>query len=209
MKSSPLSVVGGFFLRTLLWLIPLLALWYWAGAWIIEPPVWLARQAMIHFFPDWVLGVRLEDGQAYLLTTFRMRAPDGRVAELRNVVEVLRYAYGLPLLLALLLGSRAQGIWWKFPLAALVMVFFQTWGVCFEWLSNIAINVGAQTHAVTGFGFWTRTLIALGKQLGALILPTLVPVLFWLLWEQKFVRTVVMDGALTGLLGRENGSVAR
>jgi hypothetical protein len=36
------SIIGGFFLRTVLLLIPMLALWYWAREWVVAPPAWLA-----------------------------------------------------------------------------------------------------------------------------------------------------------------------
>ncbi len=198
--ASSLSVVGGFFLRCVLWLAPLLALWFWAGDWVIRPPTWLAERAMLGFFPSWVLDVELRDGSALLKTTFKAVGPGGRVAELYNAVHVMKYAYGLPLLLALLLGARASGVWWKFPLGALALVVFQAWGVCFEWLSNIAVQVGDLTRAQTGFGYWQTTGIVLGKQLGYLIFPTLVPLLIWFGFERQFLRSVILEGALDGLV---------
>ena len=44
--SKPRSVIVGFFVRTFLWFIPLLALWYWARDYVVMPVAWLAGAFM-------------------------------------------------------------------------------------------------------------------------------------------------------------------
>lgn len=199
--SRSLSVIGGFFVRALLWLIPALALWYWLRHWMVLPPAWLAEQIMLLNFPGWVLDVR-QDGLAFALETTipytGQGAPAGATVSVR--ANPLAYAYGLPLLVALLAAARAQGWWWKVPLAALVLVPFQAWGVCFAWLVQIAVHIGEMTRGVTGFSALQVNVIAIGYQLGYLLLPTLMPMLLWLYMERRFVTTVAVDGAMAGML---------
>jgi len=74
------SVIGGFFLRSLLWLLPLLpllALWYWAREWLATPVAWLAEQAMRAMFGCWVTGSELDGPTQSLLTALQVRSPDG------------------------------------------------------------------------------------------------------------------------------------
>ncbi|HRD34709.1 MAG TPA: hypothetical protein PLR02_10700 [Rhodocyclaceae bacterium] len=202
--ASSLSVVGGFFTRALLWLIPALALWYWGAEWVVKPATWLAERAMLGLFPGWVLGVEaLPGGEIDLLTSLRMPAEQGMVGELSSTTRVLKFTHGIPFFVALMLACRSRGLWWKLPLGLAVMVPFQAWGVCFEWLVDVAIMAGVQTQAQTGFGAWHANFFGIGAQLGYLIFPTLVPLMLWIAFEQGFVRTVVVDGALHELSRRD------
>lgn len=206
MKPSSFSVIGGFFLRAMLWLAPLLALWFWARNWVIQPPAWLAEQSMLWLFPGWVLDAEFETaGELSLLTTLRIESGGG-VGELTVDSRVLKYAHGMPLLLALLFASRANGLWWKVPAGLLLLVPFQAWGVCFEWLVDIAIHLGSHTQAQTGFDALHANLFGLGMQMGYLIFPTLIPLVFWMATEQRFLRTVIMDGALKQLTSQQRNS---
>lgn len=192
------SVIGGFFLRTFLWLTPALALWYWARDYVVIPVAWLAEALMRFFFPGWVSGTELAGIHLTLITRLAVPHESGRMADLTPEVSVLTYCYGLPLLLALFLGVRAKGLWWKLPVCAVGLLPFQAWGVCFAWLVPIAVEAGQFTRSTTYFNSWEVNLIGLGYQLGFLLLPTLVPMLMWLYLERSFVVTVAMEGAMEG-----------
>lgn len=199
--SRPLSVIGGFFLRALLWLGVALGVWFWAREYVVAPVVWMSNGLMQAFFPEWVFGTVRDGTKLTLLTALRHPdAPPGAVSELRPVVQVLVYCYGLPLMCALFLAARARGLLWKLPLCALMLVPFQVWGVCFEWLMVISVRVGEFTRASTGFEVWQATAFTLGYQLGVLLFPTLIPMLLWLYFERRFVTTVVVEGAMVGSL---------
>ena len=43
MKRASHSVISGFFVRAILWLIPCLALWYLGRNYVAVAPAWLAR----------------------------------------------------------------------------------------------------------------------------------------------------------------------
>lgn len=199
--SRSLSVIGGFFVRALLWLIPSLVLWYWLRAEFVVPPAWLAEQVMLQLFPSWVLDVRQDGLVFYLDTIIPFTGPGaGSNATVSVPARPLSYAYGFPLLLAMLAAARTSGLWWKIPLALLVLIPFQAWGVCFAWLVQVAVHIGEMTRATTGFTAAHTNVIAIGYQLGYLLLPTLAPMLLWLYLERRFVTTVAVEGALSGML---------
>jgi hypothetical protein len=192
------SVVAGFFVRTLLWLVPALALWYWARNFVVMPVAWLAGGIMRYLFPHWVSGTELDGITQTLITRLGVPQAGGQLADLTPEVGVLTYCYGLPLLLALFLAARAKGLWWKMPVCALGLLPFQAWGVCFAWLIPVAVHSGQFTRSVTYFNEWEVNLIGLGYQLGFLLLPTLIPLLMWLYLERSFVITVAVEGAMEG-----------
>lgn len=197
-QSTNTGVIAIFFARALLCLGPLLALWYWAREWVVMPAAWLAEHTMEFFFSRWVVGSELHGVNQVLLTTLTVPHPSGRVADLAPDVVVLTYCYGLPLLVALFIAARARGLWWKLPLCALALPPFQAWGVCFSWLMQVAVQAGEYTRAKTYFSAWDQNLIALGYQLGFLLLPTLAPLMLWLYFERRFVITVAVEGAMQG-----------
>lgn len=199
---QPSSVIAIFFVRALAFLVPALALWYWARDYVVMPVAWLAGGLMHYFFPGWVSGSELNGINLTLLTRLAVAQGSGQVAELAPEVSVLTYCYGLPLLAALFLAARAKRLWWKLPVCAVGLLPFQAWGVCFAWLLQVAVQSGPHTRAVTYFTDWDVNLIGLGNQIGFLLLPTLVPMLMWLYLERSFVITVAVEGAMDGSVPR-------
>ncbi|MDD2925648.1 exosortase H-associated membrane protein [Rhodoferax sp.] len=197
---QPSSVIGGFFARALLYLIPALTLWYWARHYVVMPVAWLAETFMRFFFPGWVSGSELVGITQTLITRLAVPHASGRLTDLTPEVSVLTFCYGLPLLLALFLAARAKGLWWKMPVCAIGLLPFQAWGVCFAWLVQVAVQSGPYTRTTTYFTEWDTNLIGLGYQLGFLLWPTLVPMLMWLYLERGFVITVAVEGSLEGSL---------
>ncbi|MBA4741426.1 MAG: hypothetical protein H2060_01800 [Azoarcus sp.] len=193
-----LSVVGGFFVRAIVWLVPSLALWFWARDWLVAPVAWLVERVMLFWFSVWVYGTELAGTEQTLLTTVQVPHPSGRAAELLVDTNVLMYCYGLPMLLALLLASRAHGIWWKLPAGALAMWPLQAWGVVFDFLIKVGAHYAQFSTPITGFTPFQVDLFGVAYQLGYLVLPTLAPVMLWLLFERRFIGMVMFDAALDG-----------
>lgn len=191
------TLIAGFFARTIAWLVPCLAIWFLLRTWMAVPPASLAGWAAHAIFPFWVTGSELHGTQHTLITTLAARGADGRIGDLAPEVNVLTYAYGTPLLAALLLAVRARGLWWKIPLGALALVPFQAWGVLFAWLLQIVVVSGAAIHEQLRFDAWQRNFIAAGYQFGFLLMPTLAPILLWLLLDHRLVAEVMLEGALS------------
>ena len=192
------SIIGGFFLRTVLLLIPMLALWYWAREWVVAPPAWLAGKALQFQFPSWVLGIEREGLHHVLLTNLKVVTPNRQVGELTPEIRALSYCYGSALLPALLLGGQARKLWWKLPAGLALLIPFQAWSIAFAWLLQVAVQAGPQVASEAGFSAMGMNLVAAGYQFGYLIFPALAPVLVWLALDRRLMATVLLEGSLSG-----------
>jgi len=72
-----------------------------------------------------------------------------------------------------------------------VIACVQTWGVVFQSLKILAFDFGEQTRGVILAHGINETLIAIGYQLGSLILPALAPVVVWVLTNRPLVEQLV------------------
>ncbi len=191
-----------FFLKAALWLPLCLALWYWKAEWFNGPAAIVSGWIMRGLFPGWVQAVEWSQRTISLVTTLRVPmvpgVNEGKVAVMVAEANPLLYTYGLPLFAALLLASGEAKRWRKLVLGALVLIPFQAWGICFDLLKQVAITAGPAVAAQTGFSPWQRESIALGYQLGTLILPTVAPVVLWLALNRQFIPALVLERALQG-----------
>lgn len=193
-----LSLVGLFLIQAVAWLVVCLLVWYPIGHLLAVPTGLVTRAAVTMFFPDWAEGVEQIGATLTLLTTLEVPdmsgVPEGMIAVLGVEVNFLKYGYGLPLFIALLLASRATRKLPKVAAGAFVLLPFQAWGICFDWLKQLAIDTGAAP-----FSPLARELIALGYQFGYLVLPTLVPVILWMTMDRRFLATFVLEATMNGI----------
>ena len=61
----------------------------------------------------------------------------------------------------------------------------------FQSLKMLSFNFGAQTHGLVTEAGVSDTVIALGYQLGSLILPALAPIFVWVLMNRRLVEQFV------------------
>ncbi len=187
-----------FLLKAALWLPLCLALWYWQAEWINWPTAMLSGWILHGLFP-WVESVEWSQRLLDVVTTLKVDnvpAPDGRIAMMVAEANPLQYSYGLPLFVALFIASGQAIRWRRLALGLLLLIPFQTWGVCFDILKQVAITAGAAVADQTGFSAWQREAIALGYQLGFLLLPTLAPIVLWLALSPQFIPMLMLEGAL-------------
>ena len=121
----------------------------------------------------------------------------GQTALLVPEVNPLLYTYGLAIFLALMLAERAK--WWKFLTGAAVLLPFQSWGIAFDFLAQVGIQLGPEVSAQAGLSGWRIEAIALGYQLGVLIFPSLVPIVLWAASSELFKESVMRSQAGTAL----------
>ena len=185
----------GFLARVLLWLAPAFAVWYWLAPLFVYPVAVLLRLALVTFYPEAFSDVEQQGYHVDIVTRFSAslvagaQLPPGQDSLLVFGLNALKYGYGLPLLLALMLaapgpvGVRAL----KFLVGALVLIPVQVWGVYFESLIRLGqfIPVAIPQLAPTELA---RNAIALAYQLGYLILPAVTPVVVWALLNLAFIR---------------------
>lgn len=117
----------------------------------------------------------------------------GRQGELAIEVNPMRYAYGLPIFLALLFAARGKGLVVRAIVGYLMMLPAQAFSLSLYVLMQLAL--AAQLNIQTlWISQWQLELIVYAYQVGSLILPTLIPILLWLWMDRKFVAEVVMRG---------------
>ncbi len=103
-------------------------------------------------------------------------------------VNMLVYAFGMPLFAALTLAAREAKWWRTLAVGYAVMMPFVAWGVLADFLKSIAITAPAAIASQTGFSGLQRELIAFAYQFGSLILPAVVPAVLWVLLHRAFLE---------------------
>lgn len=180
----------------LAWLVPSLALWYAASDLLAGFQTAVAR----HFIE--VAGVdvasrAVHDRRVVLeLAVQPTYEQQGRGAQRAiATVEIAsgKYSFGIALFLALSLAcapSRRPG---SIAIGLAILAVLPAWGLFFEALKQLMLApvVGEYFAADAG----KRSVIAFGYQLGALILPTLAPVVAWLALNPQVWRTARQEAA--------------
>jgi hypothetical protein len=195
-EAEPPLRLGELLILALLWMLFGFMLWYYLAAFHGAP----ARLAA-----DAILGQLLggdfsriipQPDQHFLFqveTAIAFNFRDGSTEALGFIINPLIYGYGLPLLFGLVMGSdvgwrRKAGI---LAIGYAVTVLVQTWGVVFQSLKVLAFDFGEQTHSVIVAHGIDESVVAIGYQLGSLILPPLAPILIWVLTNRRLVEQFV------------------
>jgi len=174
-------------IRVLAWLPLAFAAWYVLAPIILWPVQLLVTAVARAGFGDLVRNVETQGATMSFVTTLKPGRAD--VAGILSVdVNMLLYAFGLPLFVALTLAAR-QARWWRALLIGYVaMLPFIAWGVIADFLKNIAITASSLVASQTGFGALDRDMIAFAYQFGSLILPAVVPAVVWVLTHRAFLE---------------------
>lgn len=126
-------------------------------------------------------------------TTIQYVFRDGTTDALGFIINPLVFSYGLPLLFGLVMGSDVR--WLRKATILLIgyvtITLVQIWGVVFQSLKMLAFNFGASTHDLVQQAGISDSFIALGYQLGTLILPALAPIFVWVLSNRPLVEQFV------------------
>ncbi len=183
------SPLPRFVLRVLAWLPPAFALWYVLAPVLLWPAQWLATIVARGAFPDLVRAVEAHGAVVSFVTTLRPGTADGG-GVLSVDVNMLLYAFGLPLFAALTLAARDGRRIRVLAVGYAAMLPFIAWGVLADFLKNIAITAPAAVASQTGFSAFDRDIIAFAFQFGSLILPAVVPAAAWVLTHRAFLERV-------------------
>jgi hypothetical protein len=196
LAASPLAV---FFVKGALWLVLLTALWAPLADWTMRPAATLATAALQTAFPWWARGGEYKGDTLELSTRIEMpvaNAPLGSRAELVAEAKPAHYGFGLPMLLALLLASGGRRLARKLAIGVGVLIPCQAFSIFFVLLKQVALGSGPAATAQLALSALQLNGIALAYQLGVLLLPTLVPIVLWLLLERTFLAAVMLEGEL-------------
>lgn len=194
-RQSPLLI---FFLAAIAWLLLLTVAWTQVSAWTSRPVGFLAHMALELSAKDWVRSVSKKPEVVEIETRLPAKSAETRPGmEAMLVVEgnPSHYAYGLPLLLALLLASGGRRFVRRALAGYLLLLPFQAFSLTMDLVKQMAFGAAGGVSAL-GISQWQLEAIALGYQAGSLMVPTLAPVLLWLWFEKAFFASVILDGWL-------------
>lgn len=171
----------------LAWLPVAFAVWWLLAPVILWPAQLLVTAIARGGFGDLVRSVEAHGSTLSFVTTLQPgRAVAGGILSVD--VNMLLYAFGLPLFVALTLAAR-ETAWWRALLVGyVVMLPFIAWGVLADFLKNVAITASPLVASQTGFSALQRDMIAFAYQFGSLILPAVVPAVVWVLTHRAFLE---------------------
>lgn len=193
------SPLAGFFAKGVLWLVVLTALWAPLADWTMRPAATVATIALQTIFPWWVRGGTYRDDTLEVGTRIRIEvadAPRGARAELIAETKPSHFGFGLPMLIALLLASGSRRPLRKLFIGIAALIPCQAFSIFFAVLKQAALGSGLAATVQLGFSPWQLNAIALCYQLGVLLVPTLAPILLWLLLEPGFLSALIFEGQL-------------
>jgi hypothetical protein len=177
------------------WIVALTLLWTQVSAWTSYPVGALASAALEQVAPMWVRQVHLSPGHMEVDTTISVaaQAAGGRRGEITVEANPGRYAYGLPIFLALVLSARVRGRVGRALAGYVLLLPFQAISITMYALMQVLLATQLDVRLLR-ISQWQMEAIVYGYQVGALVLPTLIPVMLWLWLDRRFVNDVLVRG---------------
>jgi len=180
------SPIFRFVCITVAWLPLAFAVWYVLAPVILFPAEAIVRGVAAAFFGGLVTSVESHGGLLSFVTT--LRPGEARAGGVLTVdVNMLLYAFGLPLFVALTLAARQRPLWRPLVAGYLAMMPFVAWGVLADFLKNVAITASPLVVSQANFTPLARDVIVFAFQMGSLILPAVVPAVAWVLTHRAFL----------------------
>ena len=185
--------LGELLILAFLWMIFGFMLWYYLSAFHGIPVRLIASDILSRVLGPEFLNIVVNPDHHYLFlvqTQIPFQFPDGSREALGFIVNPLIYGFGLPLLFGLVMAS---GVSIVRKLSVLLIGYFvvmlvQVWGVVWQALKMMAFNFGPDVHQVITDAGISDELIAMCYQLGALIFPSLAPIVLWVLANWKLIE---------------------
>lgn len=192
---KPRSLLSAYLLKVLLWAPLCFIGWYFLSEQLLVPVRWVSEYSLRQFIPGGISaleqhGIRFELVTRYQSSLLAGHRPGDAVGLITFNIDALKYCYGTPLFAAMTLAVPGS---FKIRLSCLLLgvialIPVQCWGVVSDALATLSFKLGNGVAAQLGFNRLLREAIALGYQLGYLILPSLVPIILWGLLNRSFLR---------------------
>jgi hypothetical protein len=182
------SPLAGLIARVFAWLPVAFAAWYFAAPVLFWPAAVIVELAARAGFADLVQGVEQAGATLVFATTLKPGATSPGSPQITVDVDMLLYAFGLPLYAALVLAAREPGRSWRLIVGYAVLLPIVAGGALADFLKSVAIAAGPVVASQTGFVAWQREVIAFAYQFGSLILPTVAPAVAWVLTHRAFLE---------------------
>jgi hypothetical protein len=204
LRFKSLNPVAGFILRVLIWLPVCLAIWYYLAPSLVWPVGLICDGLLVAVLPDVIQAVEQLGDRLDILTLLPVPAemargvPSAKGGELVFSLNPLIYSYGLPFYTALVIAApedptdedaKWRNWLWGLPL----LLAAQVWGVCFDILKTLLFTLGPEISAKMAFSPIGMEAVALGYQLGYLILPSVLPLTIWVVQYRTYLAGLVWD----------------
>ncbi|SFD80847.1 exosortase H-associated membrane protein [Paracidovorax konjaci] len=167
--------------------------WTRVSPWTSYPVGMVAAVAMEHTAPGWVRESRLAPGRLEVDTSVAIATQQtgNRMVEITLESDPGRYAYGLPIFLALLLAARGPGRAVRALAGFALLVPLQAFSLAMQLLMQLLLTAQFDVRALR-VEQWQMEALVYGYQLGSLVVPTLAPIVVWLWLDRAFVNEVVI-----------------
>ena len=180
--ASPRAILA-FAAKAIAWCVPLFALWYVAAQPLSLAVSKGAARLLDVSAPVERTAIEWRDGRVTFLV-----APDASTVYARNLrpgvsfeipIDARKQTYGVPFFLALLLAARARRLAVKAAIGCAVLLAFATAGIaCEVAIAYATLRIPGGAPLFTP-GAVSATLVALGFQLGSILLPSAGPIALW------------------------------
>lgn len=170
--------------------------WARVSPWLSYPVASISHFVLEQAAPLWTRSVHTAPGSIEVDTAVTIKdLQSGREGDVTLEADPGRYAYGLPIFWALLFAAwithRRPGRMGRALLGYLLLLPVQTFSLIMYLWMQLAGAAHYDTH-VLFIDPWQLETLIYGYQLGALVLPTLAPVLIWLLLDRQFFNEVIV-----------------
>lgn len=177
------SSLRPFLLGTLLWLPLCFAIWYFCSILFAAPLAAVETALLSSLFPEVIEGVVRNGNELTVLTLVEVPTLTGAPrGEILFDLDPQKYGYCVPLYTALVLATPGDDTkkLLRWLLGMLILGVVQTFGIAAETLKVIAFQLGEPGAMALALPSWGNEVLVLAYQLGSLILPSVVPIMLWL-----------------------------
>ncbi len=187
--------IKGMFLLALLYLPLGFFLWFFMASLVVFPAGRIVEWLFTSLFPDMFEAVEQLGFHMEVQTLILMpEEVDGQLAALVTHINPMIYAWGIPLLFGLIMSTPLTA-WQRVRQCAIgfsIIILVMVWGIFFETFRDLAFLTGEVPAAEVRDTWLSPTAIALGYQLGFLMLPAVTPITAWILMNRAFLENVVL-----------------
>lgn len=168
-------------------------LWYISATYHLAPITVITNKVVSLIAPDALLWLRLDGHTLVLASNFghndhgMIVSPPAGDDVLGFQLNPLIYSYGLPLLTALILATPSTRKWSNLLWGIFLILPTETFSMTFSVLKTLTFDVGAAFQTQQGISPGVADSIALGYQIGTLLLPMIAPLIIWAALNRDFL----------------------
>lgn len=190
MMDKPLS---RFMLGVLVFFPLTFFLWYVSAPFHLSPITFLTEKLLSVLTPDALMWLRLDGHTLVLASNFGHDSAGAVVSPppgddvLGFQLNPLIYSYSLPLVAALMLATPGKDKWLNLFWGILLVVPAEIFSMVFSVLKTLTFDVGKAFQMQQGISQSEADMIAMGYQVGTLLLPMIVPLIIWVALNRTFI----------------------